>query len=351
MAGSTGYIGRAVVYELIQRGITTFALIRPQSLEKNANIIQNQLNGAKLIECDVCDPKSVEMAMEICQPSAVICCLASRSGIRRDAFAIDYEASSNFLKAFESLTSPLPPHKKQFVLLSAFCCGKPRLQFQLAKLKLEDEIREASSLNKLHHSIVRPTAFFKSLDGQIENARKNQPIFYFGDGNTAANAIAASDLAKFLVDCALNPESVGMKDQTRDIGGPDVPPITKLEQIELIYKTLGITDNKKKKKISIPIKIFDVIISIFQILESLARGLRQKHFVEKLNDAIELARIVHYYASEPMVAIGPGEVQGNIHLRDHFEEIAKNGGQLGEIDPMTTTSGVLQVFANNEYAK
>jgi len=143
-----------------------------------------------------------------------------------------------------------------------------------------------------------------------------------------------------------------MKDQTRDVGGPDVPPITKLEQIDLIYQTLGVADDdKKKKKISIPLQIFDVIISTFQWLESLARGLRQTRLAEKLSDATELARIVHYYASEPMVATGPGQVQGNIRLRDHFEEIAKRGGQLDEIDPMTTTSGVLQVFASNEYAK
>ena len=62
--------------------------------------------------------------------------------------------------------------KSQFVLLSAFCCGKPVLQFQFAKIKLEDEIRKVTDETGITHSIVRPTAYFKSLDGQIESAKK-----------------------------------------------------------------------------------------------------------------------------------------------------------------------------------
>lgn len=63
--------------------------------------------------------------------------------------------------------------KSQFVLLSAFCCGKPLLQFQFAKIKLEEEIRKVTDIaESISHSIVRPTAYFKSLDGQIESAKK-----------------------------------------------------------------------------------------------------------------------------------------------------------------------------------
>ena len=64
---------------------------------------------------------------------------------------------------------------KNFVLLSAYCCGKPLLQFQHAKLKLEEAIRTSP----ITHSIVRPTAFFKSIDGQLESARNGNPIFLY----------------------------------------------------------------------------------------------------------------------------------------------------------------------------
>jgi len=51
----------------------------------------------------------------------------------------------------------------QFVLLSAICVQKPTLTFQAAKLKFE----EALMASGLKYSIVRPTAFFKSLGGQV----------------------------------------------------------------------------------------------------------------------------------------------------------------------------------------
>jgi hypothetical protein len=51
----------------------------------------------------------------------------------------------------------------QFVLLSAICVQKPLLTFQAAKLKFE----EALMTSGLKYSIVRPTAFFKSLGGQV----------------------------------------------------------------------------------------------------------------------------------------------------------------------------------------
>jgi divinyl chlorophyllide a 8-vinyl-reductase len=51
-----------------------------------------------------------------------------------------------------------------YVLLSAICVQKPLLEFQRAKLKLEEDI---ASQNDVTWSIVRPTAFFKSLAGQV----------------------------------------------------------------------------------------------------------------------------------------------------------------------------------------
>ena len=52
-----------------------------------------------------------------------------------------------------------------FVLLSAICVQKPLLEFQHAKLKLEAALQEAAQ--DISYSIVRPTAFFKSLAGQV----------------------------------------------------------------------------------------------------------------------------------------------------------------------------------------
>lgn len=70
-------------------------------------------------------------------------------------------------------------------------------------------------------SIVRPTAFFKSVSGQLEVIQKGAPFVMFGDGEvTRCNPIAESELAEYLMD--------SVKDKSRlnkiiNLGGPDEP--------------------------------------------------------------------------------------------------------------------------------
>ena len=346
VAGASGYIGRSVVKELVNRGISCGAIVRNTDL---SNITNKFLQGSDVIICDVLDPLQIEKVLIDYQPTSAICCLASRSGVKRDAYAVDYQGGKNLLDAL-MVSSKLKKKRCHYTLLSAYCCGKPLLQFQFAKLKLEEDIKQ--NIEFVSHSIVRPTAFFKSLDGQIESVRKGNPILYFGDGKCAANPISEVDLAKFIVDCTLNPKEMDMLDKTRDIGGPDVPPITKLQQGNMIYDALNI-EKDKRAFVSIPLGIFDILINSFTFFESVSKLFKLNNLIEKFNDAAELARIVKYYASEPMVAtdFSKKEVQGTMRLSDHFKYIADRGGLLEEVDPMTTTAGVLGSFSKNQYIK
>ena len=87
--------------------------------------------------------------------------------------SLELTSKQNELNGTKHNGQKMKKQKSQFVLLSAFCCGKPVLQFQFAKIKLEEEIRKVSgSVEGVTHSIVRPTAYFKSLDGQIESAKR-----------------------------------------------------------------------------------------------------------------------------------------------------------------------------------
>jgi divinyl chlorophyllide a 8-vinyl-reductase len=153
---------------------------------------------------------------------AMVSCLASRSGIKREAFRIDYQATLNCMEA------GIGCNAKSFVLLSAICVRKPLLQFQLAKLKFEAALQAQS---EMRWSIVRPTAFFKSVSGQMERLREGKPFLMFQD-TTRCNPIAESDLATYLIDC--------IADETRhnkviNLGGPDKA-MTKLEQGEVRWK-------------------------------------------------------------------------------------------------------------------
>jgi hypothetical protein len=60
---------------------------------------------------------------------------------------------------------------------------KPLLTFQKAKLKFEEALTSAGDIT---YSIVRPTAFMKSLAGQVESCKGGGPYVMFGDGQLAS---------------------------------------------------------------------------------------------------------------------------------------------------------------------
>ena len=86
-----------------------------------------------------------------CSPPIRLC-------LQKDSWAIDYQATLNTLNAARKHGA------SHFVLLSAICVQKPLLEFQHAKLKFEETLQSAGDIT---YSIVRPTAFFKSLAGQV----------------------------------------------------------------------------------------------------------------------------------------------------------------------------------------
>lgn len=81
---------------------------------------------------------------------------------QKDSWAIDYQATLNALEGARAAGAA------HFVLLSAICVQRPTLEFQRAKLRFEAALQAAGDIT---YSIVRPTAFFKSLAGQVRPAR------------------------------------------------------------------------------------------------------------------------------------------------------------------------------------
>lgn len=79
VGGASGYIGRQVVKQLVKRGISTAALIRSDPSELS-EITLKYFEGAEIIKCDVLDATSTDHSFLSFHPTAVICCLASRSG-------------------------------------------------------------------------------------------------------------------------------------------------------------------------------------------------------------------------------------------------------------------------------
>ena len=98
VVGATGYIGKAVVREAVRRGYATKAVVRDAANAAS----EPKFEGATLVEADVCDAASLGRPGAPFEKGAVdvvISCLASRSGSKKDSFAIDYQATLNCMEA------------------------------------------------------------------------------------------------------------------------------------------------------------------------------------------------------------------------------------------------------------
>eukprot|EP00607_Mallomonas_marina_P007292 CAMPEP_0182418084 /NCGR_PEP_ID=MMETSP1167-20130531/2542_1 /TAXON_ID=2988 /ORGANISM="Mallomonas Sp, Strain CCMP3275" /LENGTH=324 /DNA_ID=CAMNT_0024592071 /DNA_START=246 /DNA_END=1220 /DNA_ORIENTATION=- len=303
IVGATGYIGKFVVKESVRRGYETVAVCRQSSAPKD-----DFFEGAEVIAADVTNENSVlENALQ--KPADImISCLASRSGVKSDSYAIDYQATLNCLNAARQ------KKVEHFILLSAFCVQKPLLEFQNAKLKFEDALKSAGDIK---YSIVRPTAFFKSVSGQLELLQQGWPFVMFGDGKICkCNPIAEQDLATYMINCIEDSEKWN---KVLNIGGPDEG-MTMKQQGDMLFEVVG----KEPKFWYVPVGLFDAIINTLAFFGQ---------FVDGAVDAAELGRIGKYYAVEDMLTTDPAEKFGTITLRQHYERIAKEGQ---EYDPYTT---------------
>ncbi|MFM7698912.1 MAG: NAD(P)H-binding protein, partial [Limnohabitans sp.] len=202
---------------------------------------------------------------------------------------------------------------KHFVLLSAMCVQKPLLEFQRAKLAFENELIASG----LIYSIVRPTAFFKSLSGQINRLQQGKPFLLFGDGQlTACKPISDQDLGQFMANCLTEKN---LHHAVLPIGGPG-PAITPLQQANMLFGELG----KPPLYQHVPIRLLDAVIVLLKSL-----GM----FVPACADKAELAKIGRYYATESMLVWDPKKSAydeqatpsfGTHTLLEHYQHILRN---------------------------
>ena len=62
VAGASGYIGKSTVRESVRQGYNTIALVRDAkkvSSQEGKALYGQFFEGAKVVECDVCDPEAL----------------------------------------------------------------------------------------------------------------------------------------------------------------------------------------------------------------------------------------------------------------------------------------------------
>ncbi len=279
LAGASGTIGRAVSSALDLDGHEVTCISR----------------------ADFADAETLTGAVKRAKPDTVISCIASRSGSPKDAQAVDYQANVDLLAAAKRAGA------RHFILLSAICVQRPRLAFQHAKLAFEAELQSSG----IDWTIVRPTAFFKSLSGQVGRVRRGKPFLLFGDGKlTRCKPIGDGDLARFIAECVTDP---GRRNRVLPIGGPG-PAVSPSEQGEMLFALTG----QEPRYRSIAPALFKGASRVLSLVAP---------FSEWFAEKAEYARIAHYYATESMLVLDPetGEYSedatpefGSETLRHHY---------------------------------
>jgi len=306
--GATGTIGRATVAALSRHGHEVVCLVRPRSgngRTESGDDLQNA--GVTLRFGEASNPHSLRRD-GFCGESfdAIVSCLASRTGAPEDAWCVDYGAN------LEALAAGFEAGVSQMVLVSAICVQKPRLAFQHAKLAFEKALIDSG----MRYSIVRPTAFFKSLSGQIERVRRGKPYLVFGDGRrTASKPISDADLAEYLARCL---EDESKHNKILPVGGPG-PAVTPREQGEHLFALFG----REPRFRGVPLGLLHTVARAFDV---------SSRFVPPLAAKAELARIARYYATESMLVLDPDTGLydadatpsfGTESLFDYYERVAR----------------------------
>ena len=281
--GATGTIGVATVKSLVQRGHEVVCFVRHRAGAGGGlgpEDTERLLAGATVRFGEITDPDSFQRE-GLCGErfDVLVSCLASRTGVPADAWAIDHRAHVQALEAARRAGVG------QVVLLSAICVQKPILAFQQAKLAFEKVLIESG----LVYSIVRPTAFFKSLSGQFNRVKRGKPFLIFGDGAlTACKPISDRDLGNYLADCL---DDARLHNRILPIGGPG-DAMTPRQQGDQLFALLGKTPRFKQ----VPVALLDAIVAV---LSGLGR------WIPPLAAKAELARIGRYYATESMLVLNP----------------------------------------------
>lgn len=257
LAGASGTIGAAVLRQLAAEGHEVTPLGRAV----------------------LADRAALTAALAEAQAEVVISCIASRTGAPKDTQAVDYQANIDLLAASQVAGA------RHFILLSAICVQKPLLAFQHAKLAFE----AALVASGMPYTIIRPTAFFKSLSGQVKRVQAGKPFLIFGDGHlTRCKPISDGDLARFAASAIDNPE---MQGKILPIGGPG-PAISLRDAGEIMFQLAG----KPARFKSVSPRLFTAAAKVLSL---------GAPFSDWFAEKAEYARIAHYYATESMLVLDP----------------------------------------------
>lgn len=217
LAGGTGYLGKFVLYELLQNGYHTKVIVR-----RNKKFEQEFVNNS-LIEIINAELTKTEAVIGCCKNIDTV---ISTVGItkQKDGLTymdVDYQANLNLLE--EAKQNGV----KKFIYVSVL--NGPRLK-HLKICEAKEKFVEALKQSGLDYCIIRPNGFFSDMT-EFFNMAENGRIYLFGNGEFKSNPIHGEDLAKVIID------AINTNLNEIDAGGPQT--LTQNQIAEIAFKAAG----------------------------------------------------------------------------------------------------------------
>lgn len=240
VVGATGYLGRYIVRNLVDRKFSTTVLVRNPTKFESFGIPVN-----KLVHADFTNDSILK---NCCDGIDVV---ISSLGITRQTdglsyMDIDYQANLNLLNEAKKNSV------KKFIYISVLNGEKLKtLKICEAKEKFAKELRNSG----LEYCIIRPNGFFSDM-AEFYNMAHNGRIYLFGDGKLKSNPIHGKDLAKVCVD------AVSLNETEIEVGGPET--LSQIEIATLAFKAA----NKPVKITYIPDWVRRLSLTVLKLIMS-----------------------------------------------------------------------------------
>jgi NADH dehydrogenase len=227
VVGATGMVGSEVCAQLVAKGKSVGAVIRPSA--DAAKVKKLEALGVELLEGDLRQPSTLEAACDRAQQVIVTVSsmpFAYQPGVN-DIHSTDLQGVRNLIALAEEQAI------EHFVYTSF--SGNLDLEFPLrnAKREVEEELRASG----MAYTILRPSCFMEVwLTSAVGFDAANARATIYGSGNAPISYISYRDVATFAVQSLDNPAAYKA---TLELGGPEA--ISQLGAVAIFEQ---VTDRK-----------------------------------------------------------------------------------------------------------
>ncbi len=214
VTGATGFVGRAVVRELLSSGITPVCLVRsPEKLRSQ----HREVSADRLVAVtgDLFDAKAVHSAMELSQAAIHLVGIIVARPLRGQTFhRIHVKGTQNVVDAVRSCGI------HRYLHMSALGTRPDAVsKYHQTKWAAEEIVRKSG----MEWTIFRPS-IIHGPEGEFMRLMKRfmcgllPPVIpYFGSGTARLQPVSVKDVAHCFVESLVRPESIG---QVIPLGGP-----------------------------------------------------------------------------------------------------------------------------------